>query len=82
LIITLANQSQYSLGGGVCTTDIRKTHRVARAMRTGNVWVNTYNVIEAYSPFGGYKQSGIGRENGSATIDMYTEIKNIWINLD
>ncbi|WP_158734755.1 aldehyde dehydrogenase family protein [Alteribacillus sp. YIM 98480] len=81
-VVELANQTQYGLGGGVCTTDVRKAHRVAHAMRTGNVWVNTYNVIDATSPFGGYKQSGIGRENGSAAIDMYTEIKNVWVNLD
>ena len=81
-VIELANQTQYGLGGGVCTTDIRKAHKVAHALRTGNVWVNTYNMIDANSPFGGYKQSGIGRENGSGAIEMYTEVKNIWINLD
>ena len=81
-VIKLANQTEYGLGGGVCTTDLRKAHKVAHALRTGNVWVNTYNITEPNSPFGGYKQSGLGRENGSASIDMYTEIKNIWINLD
>ena len=81
-VIELANQTQYGLGGGVCTTDIRKAHKVAHALRTGNVWVNTYNMVDANSPFGGYKQSGIGRENGSGAIEMYTEVKNIWINLD
>ena len=81
-VIELANHTQYGLGGGVCTTDIRKAHKVAHALRTGNVWVNTYNMIDANSPFGGYKQSGIGRENGSGAIEMYTEVKNIWINLD
>ncbi|MDT8860252.1 aldehyde dehydrogenase family protein [Alkalihalobacillus sp. MEB130] len=81
-VIKQANNTVYGLGGGICTTDIRKAHKVAHALRTGNVWVNTYNITEPGSPFGGYKQSGLGRENGAASIDMYTEIKNIWINLD
>ncbi|MGX2958535.1 aldehyde dehydrogenase family protein [Peribacillus sp. JNUCC 23] len=81
-VIKLANKTDYGLGGGVCTTDVRKAHKVAHAMKTGNVWVNTYSLLDPASPFGGYKQSGIGRENGSASIDMYTEVKNVWINLD
>ncbi|MEH7275184.1 aldehyde dehydrogenase family protein [Neobacillus vireti] len=81
-VIEMANKSIYGLGGGICTTDVRKAHKVAHAMRTGNVWVNTYSLVDPASPFGGYKQSGIGRENGSAAIDAYTEIKNVWINLD
>ncbi|MCQ6279502.1 aldehyde dehydrogenase family protein [Bacillus sp. EB600] len=81
-VIKQANQTVYGLGGGVCTTDIRKAHKVAHALRTGNVWINTYNIVEPNSPFGGYKQSGLGRENGAASIDMYTEIKNVWVNLD
>lgn len=81
-VIKQANQSEYGLGGGVCTTDVRKAHKVAHALKTGNVWVNTYNITEPSSPFGGYKQSGLGRENGATSIDAYTEIKNVWINLD
>ncbi len=81
-VIKQANQTEYGLGGGICTTDVRKAHKVAHALKTGNVWVNTYNITEPASPFGGYKQSGLGRENGAASIDAYTEIKNVWINLD
>lgn len=81
-VIQLANNTEYGLGGGICTTDLRKAHKVAHAMKTGNVWINTYNITEPGSPFGGYKQSGLGRENGAASIDAYTEIKNVWINLD
>ncbi|WP_458414771.1 aldehyde dehydrogenase family protein [Schinkia sp. CFF1] len=81
-VIKQANRTEYGLGGGICTTDIRKAHKVAHALRTGNVWINTYNITEPGSPFGGYKQSGLGRENGAASIDMYTEIKNVWVNLD
>ncbi|MEH6943115.1 aldehyde dehydrogenase family protein [Bacillus sp. JJ722] len=80
--IKMANQSIYGLGGGICTTDVRKAHKVAHALRTGNVWINTYGLMDPASPFGGYKQSGIGRENGAAAIDMYTEMKSVWLNLD
>ena len=58
-VIKQANQTEYGLGGGVCTTDIRKAHKVAHALKTGNVWINTYNITEPDSPFGGYKQSGL-----------------------
>ncbi|WP_249872464.1 aldehyde dehydrogenase family protein [Oceanobacillus saliphilus] len=81
-VIKLANQTEYGLGGGVNTTDVSKAHRVAHGLRTGNVWVNTYNLLDPASPFGGYKQSGLGREHGSESIDMYTETKSVWINLD
>ncbi|AXI08529.1 aldehyde dehydrogenase family protein [Oceanobacillus sp. 143] len=81
-VIKLANQTEYGLGGGVNTTDIRKAHLVAEGLRTGSVWVNTYNLIDPASPFGGYKQSGLGRENGAESIDLYTETKSVWINLD
>lgn len=81
-VIALANQTEYGLGGGICTTNLKKAHKVAHAMKTGNVWVNTYNITEPNSPFGGYKQSGLGRENGAASIDAYTEIKNVWIDLN
>jgi len=81
-VIEMANDTEYGLGGGICTTDVKKAHKVAHALRTGNVWVNTYGLMDVASPFGGYKQSGIGRENGAAAIEMFTEVKNIWINLD
>lgn len=81
-VIHLANDTDYGLGGGICTTNLSKAHKVAHALKTGNVWINTYNITEPGSPFGGYKQSGLGRENGFASIDAYTEIKNIWVNID
>ncbi|SFD43053.1 aldehyde dehydrogenase (acceptor) [Lentibacillus persicus] len=81
-MINLANQTDYGLGGGICTTNLKKAHKVANALNTGNIWVNTYNITEPNSPFGGYKQSGIGRENGAASIDSYTEVKNVWIDLN
>ncbi|MGJ9459660.1 aldehyde dehydrogenase family protein [Oceanobacillus sp. CF4.6] len=81
-VIRLANQTEYGLGGGICTTNLKKAHKVAHAMKTGNVWINTYNITEPNSPFGGYKQSGLGRENGAASIDAYTEVKNVWVDLN
>ncbi|MDR7076158.1 acyl-CoA reductase-like NAD-dependent aldehyde dehydrogenase [Neobacillus niacini] len=81
-VIKLANQTKYGLGGGVNTTDLRKAHQVAHGIKTGNVWVNRYGVLDPASPFGGYKQSGIGREHGAESIDMYTETKSVWIDLD
>jgi acyl-CoA reductase-like NAD-dependent aldehyde dehydrogenase len=80
--IQIANQTEYGLGGGVCTTNLKKAHQVAHSLNTGNIWINTYNITEPNSPFGGYKQSGLGRENGAASIDAYTEVKNIWIDLN
>lgn len=81
-VIELANQTEYGLGGGVNTTDIRKAHLVADGLRTGTVWVNTYNILDPAVPFGGYKQSGLGRENGEESLDLYLETKTVWIDLD
>jgi aldehyde dehydrogenase (NAD+) len=81
-VIRRANLTAYGLAAGVWTTDIRKAHRVANAIKAGTVWVNCYNVFDAASPFGGYKQSGIGREMGSYALELYTQVKSVWVNLD
>ena len=81
-VITRANNTPYGLSAGIWTNDIRKAHKVAREIKAGTVWVNCYNVFDACSPFGGFKQSGIGRELGKYAIDLYTEEKSIWFNLD
>ncbi len=80
-VIKMANDSVYGLGGAVWTTDINRALRVASKVRTGRMWVNTYNQIPEGSPFGGYKESGIGRETHKMVLNHYTQCKNIMINL-
>ncbi len=76
-----ANASQYGLAAGIWTNDVKKVHRVAAALKAGVVWVNTYNQFDAAAPFGGYKQSGYGREMGHAVLDAYTQTKTVWVNV-
>lgn len=75
------NDTTYGLGAGVWTRDISRAYRMARALRAGSVWVNCYGLIDSISPFGGYKQSGFGRELGSQSIDLYTQIKSVYVKL-
>ena len=80
-VIAMANDSDYGLGGGVFTTNLIRAIRVARGIRTGRVWVNTYNTFPAGATFGGYKESGIGRETHKTILEAYTQKKNIIVNL-
>lgn len=80
-VIEMANDSDYGLAGGVFTKDINKAIKVARGIRTGRIWVNTYNSFPAGASFGGYKDSGIGRETHKVILDHYSQMKNIIINL-
>ena len=79
--IARANQSMYGLAAAVWTRDIKKAHYVALQLKAGTVWVNTYNVYDAAAPFGGYKQSGIGRELGQHALEYYTQVKTVWVEL-
>ena len=79
-LVRMANDSLYGLGGAVFTRDIAKALTVARLLETGRVWVNTYNQIHAGAPFGGYKESGIGRETHKMILEHYTQTKNIYID--
>ena len=79
--ICLANGTEFGLASGVQTSDLKRAHRVARAMKAGTVWVNTYNMYDATTPFGGYKTSGFGRECGPEALDGYTQTKSVWISL-
>ncbi len=80
-IAAVANDSIYGLAAAVWTKDISMAHKLAKRLRAGSVWVNCYNVFDAALPFGGYKQSGWGREMGHAALDLYTETKAVTIQL-
>ena len=80
--IHLANDSNYGLSGGVWSQDIAKAERVTAKLRMGTVWINDFNVFFTQAPWGGYKQSGIGRELGTQGLDEYTETKHVYHNID
>jgi phenylacetaldehyde dehydrogenase len=76
-LVAKANNTEYGLAAGVWTRDIAKAHRIASKLRAGTVWINCYNVFDAALPFGGYKQSGWGREMGHEVLELYTEVKSV-----
>ncbi len=81
--IHTANHTIYGLAAGIWTRDIGKAHRIAQEIQAGTVWINTYNQYDAASPFGGYKQSGFGRDLGyQAALDKYTQTKSVWVAVD
>lgn len=79
--VKIANDTPYGLAGAVWTKDIHRAHRVASRIRTGTVWINAYRAVAPSVPFGGYKVSGIGRENGVDALDAYLENKSVWVEL-
>jgi phenylacetaldehyde dehydrogenase len=80
-LIPRANQTEYGLAAGIWTRDISKAHRIAAELRAGTVWINCYNIFDAALPFGGYKQSGWGREMGHEVLEQYTETKAVVVGL-
>ncbi len=80
-LVQRANNTRYGLAAGVWTQDIAKAHRFAQAVKAGTVWINEYGLIDAAAPFGGYKESGFGREHGKEVLDLYTQTKTVWVNL-
>ncbi|MGH9534189.1 MAG: aldehyde dehydrogenase family protein [Terriglobales bacterium] len=80
--IARANATSYGLAAGVWTRDLALAHRAARALKAGTIWINTYNQYDPAAPFGGFGQSGFGRELGRPALDLYTETKTVWVNLE
>ncbi len=80
-VIARGNDTPYGLAASVWTKDINKAHKVAAGLRAGTVWINCHNVFDAAAPFGGYKESGYGREMGRHALDLYTQTKNVIVNL-
>jgi betaine-aldehyde dehydrogenase len=80
-VIARANDTPFGLAAGLMTQNLARAHRTAAALEAGVVWINSYNMTPVAMPFGGSKQSGLGRENGLAALDFYTERKSIYVNL-
>jgi aldehyde dehydrogenase (NAD+) len=80
-LIKQANDTIYGLSAGIWTRDITRAHRFAKEIKAGVVWINTFNMFNAASPFGGFKQSGYGREMGKHALEMYTHVKSVWVDL-
>ncbi|SIN94462.1 aldehyde dehydrogenase (NAD+) [Bradyrhizobium erythrophlei] len=80
--VAIANGTQFGLAAGVWTLDVRRAHRMARKLEAGTVWLNMYRGMTFNSPFGGFKASGIGRQNGIEAIDQYLQTKSVWCELD
>jgi acyl-CoA reductase-like NAD-dependent aldehyde dehydrogenase len=80
-LIRLANDTIFGLSAGIWTKDITRAHRFAKEIHAGTVWINTFNMFNAASPFGGFKQSGYGREMGKHALELYTHVKSVWVDL-
>lgn len=80
-LVARANSSSYGLAAGVWTQNLSKAHRFAQAVKAGTVWINGYGMFDAAAPFGGYKESGFGREMGKEALDLYTQVKTVWTSI-
>jgi acyl-CoA reductase-like NAD-dependent aldehyde dehydrogenase len=80
-VVEEANKTTFGLSGGVWTRDVKKAHRIAGQIKAGTIWVNCYNMFDPQMAFGGYKMSGYGRELGKHSIELYTNIKSVWMNI-
>ena len=80
-VIERANQTSYGLAAAIWTKDLDKAHLFAQQVKAGTVWVNCYHVVDSTTPFGGFKMSGHGRENGEAALEHYTELKTVTVQL-
>ena len=80
-VIERANDTEFGLSAGVFTEDIKRAHRVIAEMQAGTCWINNYNITPIEAPFGGYKNSGIGRENSLAAIEHYTQLKSVYVEM-